>query len=75
MNSTLKAIIESAANTHKKNLKSRIDIELSNGNVLERVSIKEITGDVITFVMSDEKYYYSLTHIIGLSSSYDEQQS
>ena len=75
MNSTLKAVIESAASAHKKNLKSRIDIELSNGNVLERVSIKEINGDVMTLIMSDEKYYYSLAHIIGLSSSYDEQLS
>ena len=73
MNSTLKLVLESAVSAHKKNLKSRIDIELSNGNVLERVAIKDITGDVITLVMSDEKYFYSLSHIIGLSSSYDEQ--
>ena len=67
-------VLESLAAAHKKNSKLRIDVELSSGNVLERVAISEINGEVVTLIMADEKYYYDLKHIIGFSSSYDEQQ-
>jgi hypothetical protein len=70
----LKAVLESLLTAHKKNSKLRIDIELSSGNVLERVAISDLSGDVVTIIMSEEKYYYSLQHIIGFSSSYDDHQ-
>ncbi|MBC7741984.1 MAG: hypothetical protein H7061_07300 [Bdellovibrionaceae bacterium] len=74
MVSTLKAVLETIMNSHKKNSKLRVDVELSSGNVLERVAISEIDGEVLTLIMSEEKYYYNLNHVIGFSSSYDDHQ-
>lgn len=74
MASNIKSHLESVVSAHKKNSKLRVDIELSNGNVLERVAIQEINGNLMTLVMSEEKYFYTLNHIIGLSSSYDDHQ-
>ena len=74
MATNLKAVLESIAGAHKKNSKLRVDLELSSGNVLERVAITEISGEVVTLVMSEEKYFYNLNHVIGSSSSYDDHQ-
>ena len=74
MSSTIKAVLENIMSTHKKNSKLRIDVELSSGNVLERVAVSEIIGEVLTLIMAEEKYYYNLNHVIGFSSSYDDHQ-
>ena len=74
MASSLKAVLESMISAHKKNSKLRVDLELSSGNVLERIALTDLQGDVITLVMSEEKYFYSLSHVIGISSSYDDHQ-
>jgi hypothetical protein len=74
MGSSMKSVVELILAAHKKNSKLRVDVELSSGNVLERIMLNEINGDVVTLTMSEEKYFYSLSHIIGLSSSYDDHQ-
>ena len=74
MATSLKAILESMVGAHKKNSKLRVDLELTSGNVLERIALTDLQGDVLTLVMSEEKYYYSLGHVIGFSSSYDDHQ-
>ena len=74
MATSLKAVLETMVSAHKKNSKLRVDLELSSGNVLERIALTDLQGDVLTLVMSEEKYFYSLSHVIGFSSSYDDHQ-
>ena len=74
MATNLKAVLETLVSAHKKNSKLRVDLELTSGNVLERIALTDLQGDVLTLVMSEEKYFYSVTHVIGISSSYDDHQ-
>lgn len=74
MTTNLKAVLESILAAHKKNSKLRVDLELTSGNVLERITLADLQGDVLTLIMSEEKYFYSVGHVIGVSSSYDDHQ-
>lgn len=74
MATNLKAVLETIVGAHKKNSKLRVDLELTSGNVLERIALTDLQGDVLTLIMSEEKYFYSVNHVIGISSSYDDHQ-
>ena len=74
MATQLKTVLETLVAAHKKNSKLRVDLELTSGNVLERILLTDLQGDVLTLVMTEEKYFYSVNHVIGISSSYDDHQ-